>query len=157
MTIESVLPRSAAPVAAAVEVPLTFTASRLAVLVPYAFVLWAFAWGTIRFRGPPGAFEGEKGLVVYLAVIPATVLINWLHLKLARLPKSEIVNAVALTLAVATTLDGTFFWFFPQVYGTDPAVLRHGAAFIIWAGAVAFWLAFITRLTAGRSEHRTGR
>lgn len=131
---------------------LAFTPSRLAILVPYAFVLWGVAWYTIHVRGPHGAFDGALGVVTYLAVIPVTVVINWLHLKLARLPKSEIVNAVAITLAVATTLDGTFFWFFPRVYSTDPVLLRHGAAFIIWAGAVAFWLAFLTRLSAVRSE-----
>ena len=157
MTIETALPRGAAPFAAPGEVPLTFTAGRMAVLVPYAFVLWALAWSTIRFRGPHGIFEGEKGLILYLAVIPSTILINWLHLKLARLPKSEIVNAVALTLTVATSLDGTLFWFYPQVYGTDPEVLRHGAAFIIWAGAVAFWLAFLTRLTACRAVREVSR
>ena len=90
--------------------------------------------------------------MAYLGTIPTTIVINWLHLKLADLPKHEIVNAVALTLAVATTLDGTFFWFMPEVYGTDPAVLRHGAAFIIWAGAVACWLAFATRLSAMRGD-----
>jgi len=131
---------------------LAFTPGRLAILLPYALVLWALAWTTIRFRGPHGAFDGVTGIVTYLAVIPATILINWLHLKLAKLPKHEIVNAVAITLAAATTLDGTFFWFFPEVYGNDPAVLRHGAAFIIWAGAVAFWLAFLTRLSASRER-----
>jgi hypothetical protein len=88
--------------------------------------------------------------VTYLSVIPATVVINWLHLKLADLPRQEIVNAVAITLAAATTVDGTLSWFFPQAYGSDPEVLRHGAAFIMWAGAVAFWLAFLTRLSARR-------
>jgi len=132
------------------DMPLAFTPRRLAILLPYALVLWAIAWSAIRFRGSHGAFEGLRGIVTYLAVIPATVLINWLHLKLADLPREEIVNAVAITLAAATTLDGTLFWFFPQVYGSDPVVLRHGAAFIIWAGAVAFWLAFLTRLSARR-------
>jgi hypothetical protein len=131
---------------------LAFTRGRVAILLPYALVLWALAWTTIRFRGPHGAFVGVTGVVTYLSVIPATMLINWLHLKLANLPKREIVNAVAITLAAATTLDGTFFWFFPEVYGNDPEVLRHGAAFIIWAGAVAFWLAFVTRLSASRDR-----
>jgi hypothetical protein len=126
---------------------LAFTPRRLAILLPYALVLWALAWSAIRFRGPHGAFDGVRGVVTYVGVIPATVVINWLHLKLADLPRHEIVNAVAITLAAATTLDGTFFWFFPRVYGNDPEVLRHGAAFIIWAGAVAFGLAFVTRLS----------
>jgi hypothetical protein len=135
---------------------LAFTPARLAVLVPYAFVLWAFAWSLIHFRGPRGAFEGGWGIATYLGTIPITMVINWLHLKLARLPKQEIVNAVAITLTIATSLDGTFFWFFPDVYGSDPALLRHGAAFIIWAGAVAFWLAFITRLSATRAASAIG-
>jgi hypothetical protein len=135
---------------------LAFTPGRLAVLVPYAFVLWASAWSLIHFRGPRGAFDGNWGILAYLGTIPATIVINWLHLKLARLPKHEIVNAVAITLTIATTLDGTCFWFFPGVYASDPVVQRHGAAFIIWAGAVAFWLAFITRLTADRSRSDKG-
>jgi hypothetical protein len=137
------------------DVALAFTPRRLAILVPYALVLWALAWSTIRFRGPHGAFEGVRGVVTYLSVIPATVVINWLHLKLADLPRQEIVNAVAITLAAATTVDGTLFWFFPQVYASDSEVLRHGAAFIIWAGAVAFWLAFLTRLSARRAPDST--
>ena len=121
---------------------------KLAILIPYAFVLWLIAWSTIRFRGPLGGLDGISGIVGYVVTIPVTVAINWLHLKLANLPKSEIVNAVAVTLATATTIDGTCLWFFPSVYGTDPVVLRKGAAFIIWAGAVAFWLAFRTRAQA---------
>jgi hypothetical protein len=131
---------------------LAFTPRRLAILLPLALVLWALAWSAIRFRGPHGAFDGVRGVVTYLGVIPATAVINWLHLKLASLPRQEIVNAVAITLATATTLDGTLFWFFPQVYGNDPEVLRHGAAFIIWAGAVAFSLAFVTRLSVRRGR-----
>jgi hypothetical protein len=135
---------------------LAFTPARLVVLVPYAFVLWASAWSLIHFRGPHGAFEGGWGIATYLGTIPITMVINWLHLKLARLPKHEIINAVAITLTIATSLDGAAFWFFPNVYGSDPALLRHGAAFIIWAGAVAFWLAFITRLSAARGASARG-
>ncbi len=143
--------------AAATEDALAFTPRRLAILLPYAFALWVVAWSLIRFRGPQGAFQGWWGVATYISVIPATIFINRLHLTLAKLPKHEIVNAVAITLAAATTLDGTLFWFYPQFYGSDPTVLRQGAAFIIWAGAVAVWLAFVTRLSARRDDEANRR
>jgi hypothetical protein len=128
--------------------------TKLAILIPYGLVLWAIAWSLIRFRGPFGIFEGSKGIALFVTTVPATVLINWLHLKLANLPKREIVNAVAVTLATATTIDAVCMFRFPEVYGTDPTMLRQGAAYIIWAGAVACWLAFMTRRSADRNQSK---
>lgn len=129
---------------------LAFTPGKLAILVPLALALWVFAFCMIHFRGPAGAFTGIQGAITYALVIPLTVPVNRLHLKLAGLPKSEIVNAVALTLAVATTIDGICICFFPGVYGVDDATLRRGAAWLLWAGAVACFLAFRTRRAALR-------
>ena len=134
---------------------LALTPGRLAILAPYAVVLWALAWTTIHFRGPAGAFLGTQGVVTYALTVPLTILINWLHLKLARLPATEIVDAVAVTLAVATTIDGVCIGFFPQAYGVDDATLRHGVAWILWAGAVACYLAFRTRVRALRVIRRS--
>lgn len=92
------------------------------------------------------------GVFGFAITIPVTILINWLHLKLARLPKAEIVNAVAVTLVTATTIDAICFGFFPQVYGVSSATLPKAEAFIIWAGAVAFALAFRTRLSASAAK-----
>ena len=128
--------------------PLTFTAGRLAILVPYSIALWALAWAVIRFRGPQGAFSGKGQLAIYGYTLLLTFPINWLHLKLANLPRTEIVNAVALTLACATTIDAVCMGFFPQVYGVPPELLRKGAAWILWAGAIACFFAFLTRMRA---------
>ncbi len=129
---------------------LALTPGRLVILIPYAVVLWGIAWTTIHFRGPAGAFTGIQGIITFALTIPVTILINWLHLKLARLPATEIVDAIAVTLAVATTIDGICIAFFPQVYGVDDAILCHGAAWLLWAGATACYLAFRTRSHALR-------
>lgn len=134
------------------EAARALTAGKLAILVPLALALWALAWSIIHFRGPVGAFVGVKGAILYAFTILLTIPINWLHLKLASLPKSEIVNAVAVTLAVATTIDGVCIGFFPQVYSVDDTTLRHGAAWLLWAGAVACYLAFRTRRAALRES-----
>jgi hypothetical protein len=36
------------------DVASAFTPRRLAILLPYALVLWAIAWSMSRFRGPRG-------------------------------------------------------------------------------------------------------
>jgi hypothetical protein len=136
--------------------PLTFTPARLAVLIPYGVALWLFAFSVIHFSAPQ-SWVGAMGVFGYAVTIPITMVINWLHLKLARLPKREIVYAVAVTLAVATTIDGIVMAFFPGVYGVDLATLQKAGAFIIWAGAVAFWLAFWTRLSADKDAAKAER
>ena len=135
---------------AAPDAALALTPRKLAILVPYAFVLWGIAWSTIHFRGPAGAFNGNRAVLTFALTIPLTILLNWLHLKLASLPPSEIVNAVALTLAVATTIDAVCLTFFPQIYGVDHETLMHAAGWLLWAGAVACYLAFRTRRRAVR-------
>jgi hypothetical protein len=124
--------------------------AKLAILIPFGLALWALAWSIIRFRGPLGILDGWNGITLFVGTIPATVLINRLHLKIAGLPKTEIVNAVAVTLATATTIDAVCMFRFPEVYGSDSTMLRRAAAYIIWAGAVACWLAFVTRRSADR-------
>ena len=131
---------------------LAFTPGRLAILVPYALLPWARAWRTIHFRGPHGLFVGWCGVFTYMVIVPSTVIINGLHLVLARLPKTEIVDAIAVTLGLATTIDGVCIAFHPQVYGVDDATLRRGAAWLLWAGAVACYLAFRARAHALRAD-----
>jgi hypothetical protein len=128
--------------------------SKLAILLPYALFLWCIAWSMIHFRGPHGIFEGTMGIAIYAVTIPTTVLLNRLHLKLTGLPNTQIVNCVAVTLAAATTIDGICLSFFPSMYGNNPDVLRQGAAYIIWAGAVACWLAFGTLRSAQKKSFR---
>ena len=110
---------------------LAFRPERIAVLVPFALVLWLLAWSIIHFRGPHGVFAGTHALVIYALIVPLTVVINRLHLIIARLPATEMVDAIAITLAVATTIDGVCIAFYPQVYGVDEVTLRRSAAWLL--------------------------
>jgi hypothetical protein len=60
------------------------------------------------------------------------------------LPKSQTITVVAITSFVAMFADSVVFGWFPWIYSTNPDVARAGAAWLLWAIAVALILAVIS-------------
>lgn len=137
-----------APVAAPDTGTDRLTPRQLAILAGYAVILWLFALGLIHFRGPAGIFEGLWHAVLYALTIPVTMYTNASSRRWAGLPKSRTLEAVAVTSLVALFMDGVAFGFFPALYSTDPHVALSGAAWLLWAIAVALVLALVSSTDA---------
>jgi hypothetical protein len=126
----------------------SLTSTKIAILVAFSTVVWFLAAMFIRFIGPTGIFQGVQVVVLYLVTIPATMPLNARSRKLARLPKRQMVSVIAVTSATATMLDGVAMSQFPQLYGSDPAIIAGGAAWLLWAIGVAGVLSLVTSAQA---------
>jgi hypothetical protein len=137
--LAGILPLSIAPAAKA-----GLDARKIAFLTAYAMMLWNFAWAIIHFGGPRGLFTGLQHVLLCTLTIPVTILTNLQSRRRVGLPKSQTLTAVAITSFVAMFADSLVFGWFPWIYSTDPDMARAGAAWLLWAIAVALVLAVIS-------------
>jgi hypothetical protein len=133
------LPLSIAPAARA-----GLDARKIAFLFAYGMMLWSFAWAIIHFGGQRGQFAGVQHVLLYALTIPVTILTNLQCRRRVGLPKSQTITVVAITSFVAMFADSVVFGWFPWIYSTNPDVARAGAAWLLWAIAVALILAVIS-------------
>ena len=123
--------------------PQNLTPLQIAILAGYGTVLWFAAAMLVRNIGPMGAFDGAWGILTYALVIPGTVPAILAARPLAKLSGVQTVAGIAVVTATALLLDGVAHAWFPQIYGTDPALIVKGAAAIFWGAGVGLVLAFI--------------
>jgi hypothetical protein len=134
------------------ETPSDLTPAKITTLIAFATVVWFLAALFIRFVGPSGVFGGIKGGLLYLATIPATIPLNARTRKIVGLSKVDTLTAVAVTSATATMLDGVAMTWFPALYGGDPAIVKGGAAWLLWAIGVGLALALVTTIRSERAR-----
>ena len=124
------------------------TPLKLLILIGFAAVAWFCAANYIRVAGPAGEFSGTRGPVTYAVTALVTIPLNWLTRKLVGLPRKEMLTCVAVTASAATLLDGVAMSHFPGIYGSNPAAMATGAAWLLWAIGVALGLALFTTARA---------
>lgn len=112
--------------------------------VAYALAVWASVAMFIRFGGAAGQFSGRAGVNTYLATAVLTVPLNWLNRKAAGMPAAKMPVVVAMTLTVTTLLEGVIMKGFPGVYGGDPAVIAHGAIWLLYAVGLGLGASVVT-------------
>ncbi len=119
------------------------TSAQIAILAIYGTILWFLAAMLVRNIGPMGALDGVWGLAAYALVIPGTIPAVLLARPLAKLRHDQMAIGIAVVTATALLLDGVAHAWFPELYGTDPALIVKGAAAIFWGAGVGLVLAFI--------------
>jgi hypothetical protein len=142
-TIPAATPEEAAATA-------TLTPKKILALVAFTVPIWFLAAMFIRFRGPHGVFTGAQSMVLYLLTIPLTMLLNRRTRLIVHLPRHQLPNVIAVTSATAILLDGLAMNRFPFLYGSDPAVIAGGAAWLLWAIGVALALALVSASSSSR-------
>lgn len=123
--------------------PAQLTPTQIGILAVYGAVLWFLAAILVRTIGPMGALDGICGILTYALVIPGTVPAILAARPLAKLRRDQTAVGVAIVTATALLLDGVAHAWFPNLYGTDPALIIKGAAAIFWGAGVALVLALI--------------
>jgi hypothetical protein len=120
------------------------TPERLARLSILGAVLWFCAVLYIRFVGPFGTFEGVKAVILYASMIPVSLLSTRLSRRVVGFPaKSLTLVVVGVPSAAALFMDGIAFVFFRDIYGTDPAVILGGAAWLLWTIGVTLAIGLV--------------
>jgi hypothetical protein len=121
----------------------SLTTNQSLILAVYGVVLWFAAANLVRIIGPMGAFDGLMGLISFALVIPGTVPAIYGARWIAKLRRDQTALAIAVVTAAALLLDGIAHAWFPQLYGTDPALIVKGAAAIFWGAGVGLVLGLI--------------
>lgn len=109
-------------------------------LIALSLVLWLAA--TLYIDLLPGAltdpFRGAVGFAVSLPV-------GWLSVVLTRyvgkLAPRQLLPGVGLVGALAMMIDGVALRWFPAIYGSDPAAIRLGAAWLLWGYGISLAIA----------------
>ena len=122
---------------------LSLTARQISILAAYGALLWFIAAQLVRVLGPMGAFDGVAGLITYALVIPGTVPTLLIMRWIGTLRTDQTALGVTTVTATALLLDGLAHAWFPQLYGTDPALIIKGAAAIFWGAGVGLVLGLV--------------
>jgi hypothetical protein len=130
---------------ASVSSPTSLTVGRIVVLAAIGAVLWLLAALFIRFVGPMGAFRGIWVPILYALAVPVLAPAIILGRRSAGLPRVDTLTAVSIMSATALFLDGVALAWFRGLYGTDPAVILGGAAWLLWGVGVGLALALVAR------------
>ena len=113
------------------------------ILALYGAVLWFLAAMLVRTIGPMGALDGSARIITYALVIPGTIPAIWIGRAMAGLARDQTATALIVITATALLLDGIAHAWFPNLYGSDPALIVKGAAVIFWGAGVGLVLGLI--------------
>jgi hypothetical protein len=105
-------------------------------------VLWLAAALLLRWLGPMGVYEGWARVLMFLAIVPATLPFIPLFAKVAGLSRDQIFAGFGFGTATAICLDGLALSWTPWLYGGETYVAGAGAT-ILWGGGVGLFLAWI--------------
>ena len=119
------------------------TTKQMIILALYGAVLWFLAAMLVRTIGPMGALDGSARIITYALVIPGTIPAIWIGRAMAGLARDQTATALIVITATALLLDGIAHAWFPNLYGSDPALIVKGAAVIFWGAGVGLVLGLI--------------
>jgi hypothetical protein len=108
-------------------------------------VFWFEALLFIRFEGTPLFVNGNPLL---LLLFVASIPIAWILVKtsaiVSKVDGDDILNAVAIMVLTAASLDGIALTWFPGWYGLAPAGLLLAAAWLLWGVALSLGIGYWT-------------
>lgn len=115
----------------------------MTILIVWGALLWASGVLILRWAVSIDALQGAPHLIAYALTVVGTIPLIPLTPRLAGLPRSETVSAVALVGMTALLIDGIVIGYIPWLYSADPVQARGCAGALLWAVGVALALAFI--------------
>lgn len=116
------------------------TRGQLAAVIVIGVAFWFAAAMTVQFGSSAGFFGPTASAVLFAVSIPICWLSVLLTKKLARLQAGQTLPGIAIGLVAATICDGAALTWGRGLYGSDPAQIVYGAAWILWG--VGFFLLF---------------
>lgn len=114
----------------------------MTILIAWGVVLWASGVLILRWLVSMDALHGTPQVLAYALTIAGTVPLIPLTPRLAGLPRSDTVSAIAVVSMTALLIDGIVIGYFPALYSADPVQARACAGALLWAVGVALALGF---------------
>ena len=121
--------------------PWTLSNSQYVIITLLGAALWAVATLMVRMLDALGALGGVPSLVVFALTIPLGFATMFVFRWIARVPWSAMAIAITWGTCVAHVLDAMAFTYAPQLFSTDPDVVRAGAGAIFFGAAAGMWAA----------------
>lgn len=118
-------------------------AGQLVKTVVFAVVFWFVAALSVRFGSAAGFFGPTASMIVFALSIPISWLSVGLIKKVARLEAGQTVASVVVATVVATLCDGLALTWGRGLYGSDPAQITFGAAWILWGVGLILLFAYL--------------
>jgi hypothetical protein len=110
-------------------------------------LFWFEALLFIRFEGTSLFVNGNPLL---LSLFGATIPISWISVKVSeivtKVQGDELLNAVAIMVITAASLDGIALTWCPGWYGLAPAGLSIAAAWLLWGVGLSLAIGYRTAL-----------
>lgn len=122
------------------ERPLALTAAQLAAVIAIGVAFWFAAAMTVQLGAPAGLFGPAGSVLLFAVSVPICWASVLLCRKIARLEAGQVLPGIAIGLVAATCCDAVALTWAQGLYGSDPAQVTLGAAWILWG--VAFFLLF---------------
>jgi hypothetical protein len=119
------------------------TPPQLIVLGIYGVVLWFLAALMIHYGTPAGIFSPRGDVPVYAATAAGCYFLIKLAAASARLRQGQLLPAIAWASLVALLCDGFAIAWTPGLYGTEPALLLPGIAWLSFAVGVSLLAAMV--------------
>lgn len=116
------------------------TRGQIAAVITIGVVFWFTAAMTVQFGSPAGFFGPIASTILFAVSIPVCWLSVLLTRNLARLEVGQTLPGIAIGLVAATVCDAVALTWGRGLYGSDPAQVVYGAAWILWG--VGFFLLF---------------
>lgn len=127
-----------------------FQTPKLGLFVVLGAIFWLSAALAVRLIGAAAFSPGNVFLVVmYSIACPLLWLAIFIASRISGVPLNQMFKPTVLMTMVAMFLDGIAISWATGLYGTDPSVVMHGAAWILWGAAVGILIAW---LLADRSD-----
>jgi hypothetical protein len=118
--------------------------SKLILLIILGIVFWFIAAMTVKLLGNSVFTEHNLyRLLMFAATFPISFVFIQITVKLAKLKKAEILNAVVIMTITATFLDGIAITWFRQLYAESFETALYGAAWILFGAGVGLLFGYV--------------
>ncbi len=118
------------------------SAQQTAIMVISGVIVWFAAALLLHWLVPIGALDGAMRILTYLLIIPGTLPVLLVMIRLADLSAAQVVPGFSMGTAAALLCDGIAVAWAPGLYGANPDHVRLAAAVILWGAGVGIILAF---------------
>ena len=108
-----------------------------------AVLLWLV--GALCIHSFPALFEARgRVMLMMLAAVPLAIVILLVTDWILGLERNKALPAAALLAIIALACHVLALIWWPSLYGADEAIVRHGAAWLVWTFAAVVGAAWIS-------------
>jgi hypothetical protein len=128
--------------------------SKLILLIILGIVFWFIAAMTVKLLGNAVFTEYNLyRLLMFAATFPISFVFIQITVKIAKLKKDEILNAVVIMTITATFLDGIAITWFRQLYAESFETALYGAAWILFGAGVGLLFGYVMTDETSNDTH----